>query len=78
MVSVAIWLKTFFRQCEFSGYRVIGTPLNHIIERFPLFAGKLFYKMMSVEPKDESSTIPWQSTTFDELDINNVHQVKGY
>ena len=34
--------------------------------------------MMSVEPKDESSTIPWQSTTFDELDINNVHQVKGY
>ena len=56
-------------------YRVIGTPLNHIIERFPLFAGKLFYKMMLVEPENcANGTYSWKETSFAELDLYNAHQ----
>ena len=79
---------TSFRPCGYSGiaahfsggvsYRVVETPLNHIIERFPLFAGKLYYNMMLVEPENcTNSTYSWKETSFAELDLYNAHQGQG-
>jgi len=53
--------------------RVISTPLLDIIQRFPLLAGKLFYKMMEVESVVGQTT---RVQKFDEFDLAIVNQAK--
>ena len=53
--------------------RVVGTPLVDLIQRFPLFAGKVFYKMMLVESK-VSPTADTDHTPFDEFELSIINQ----
>ena len=54
---------------------VVSTPLLDLIARYPLFAGKVFYKMMTVDTKMDDSM--YKPCSFDLFDISIINQAKS-
>lgn len=53
--------------------RISSTPLLDIISRFPLLAGRIFYKLMTVDTKigELDDTI-----SFEDFDVSIINQVR--
>ena len=57
--------------------RISSTPLLDIISRFPLLAGRIFYKLMTVDTKNgEIDGEIAKSISFEDFDVAIINQVR--
>ena len=53
--------------------RISSTPLLDIISRFPLLAGRIFYKLMTVDTKNGEMD---DKISFEDFDVAIINQVR--
>ena len=53
--------------------RISSTPLLDIISRFPLLAGRIFYKLMTMDTKNGEID---GEISFEDFDVARINQVR--